>query len=147
MIFVDHHKWLVESNLLTEEMKCNVATLAYCLVEDTLEAATDIDFINKVITYKLVIPDSLFNNLQLLDSYKKGTKLGFFEMRRLRKFLLKKKQNDETGLGYELEDIANKFIRAYFNDTWSAKVEFRSIKNYDGKKDLWLHGENNKQPN
>lgn len=145
MIFVDHHKWLVESNLLTEEMKNNIAMLAYCLIEDTVEASTDINFENKKVLYRLILPDYLCKSLELMQQYKDGTKIGFFDMRRLRSFLLKKKETDESGLGYELNDIANKFIKTYFNNEWSAKVEFRSAKDYDGKKDIWLHGENNKQ--
>lgn len=145
MIFLDHHKWLVENNLLTEEMKNNVGMLAYCLVEDTIDASTQIDFDNKRVSYKLIISDDLYSNLKLLTEYKDKKDLGFFQMRRLKKFLLKKKENDESGLGYELEDIANKFIKAYFNKEWSAKVEFKSIKDYDGKKDLWLHEKDNQQ--
>jgi hypothetical protein len=145
MIFVDHHKWLVESNLLTDEMKNNVGMLAYCLIEDTIEASTDIDFENKKVNYRLVIPNNLFDDLMMLKKYEEGNKLGFFEMRRLRSFLVKKRENDESGFGYKLDDIANKFIKAYFNDNWSAKVEFKSIKDYDGKKDIWLHAKNDQQ--
>ena len=147
MIFLDHHKWLVENNLLTDEMKNNVGMLAYCLIEDTVVASTNIDFENKVVSYKLVIPDELHDNLLLLETYKSKKDLGFFKMRRLKAFLVKKKQNDESGLGYELEDIANKFIKAYFNNEWRAKVEFKSLKNYDGAKDSWLHAKDDKQLN
>ena len=35
--------------------------------------------------------------------------------------------------------IANSFLKSYLNDKWQAKVEFKSVKDYDGKKDLWLH--------
>ena len=143
MILIDHHQWLVENNLLTEEMKNNVAMLAYCLIEDTIDASTDIDFENKNISYKLIIPDELYKNLLLLENYKKKKELGFFERRRLKKFLLKKKENDESGLGYELKDIADKFIKTYFNKEWSTKVEFKSVKNYDGTKDSWLHAKDN----
>ena len=145
MIFIDHHKWLVENNLLTEEMKNNIGMLAYCLIEDTIDASTDIDFESKSISYKLIIPDELYRNLLLLETYKNKKELGFFERRRLKKFLLKKKENDESGLGYELEEIANKFIKAYFNNEWRARVEFKSLKDYDGTKDLWLHEKNNKR--
>lgn len=146
MIFIDHHKWLVESNLLTDEMKNNVAMLSYCLIEDTVDAATDIDFENKTVSYKLVIKDPLYKNMMLLERYERGGKLGFFEMRRLKNFLVEKAKNDESGLGYKLDDIANKFIKAYFSDVWNASVEYKSEKDYDGKKDLWLSGENNKRP-
>ena len=80
MIFIDHHKWLVESNLLTEEMKNNVAMLAYCLIEDTIDASTNIDFENKLVTYKLIIGEELFKNLKLLEKYESGEKLGFFKI-------------------------------------------------------------------
>jgi len=145
MIFIDHHKWLVENNLLTEEMKNNIGMLAYCLIEDTIDASTNIDFENKSISYKLIIPDELYRNLLLLETYKNKKELGFFERRRLKKFLLKKKENDESGLGYELEEIANKFIKAYFNNEWRARVEFKSLKDYDGTKDSWLHVKDNKR--
>jgi hypothetical protein len=145
MIFIDHHKWLVESNLLTEEMKNNVAMLSYCLVEDTVDAATNIDFENKLVTYKLVLNADLYNNLKLLERYENREKLGFFEMRRLKKFLVQKSENDETGLGYKLEEIANRFIKSYLSKEWNTKVLYKSVKDYDGKKDLWLSGENNKR--
>ena len=147
MIFIDHHKWLVESNLLTEEMKNNVAMLAYCLIEDTTDATTDIDFENKIVSYSVTIPDELYKNLKLLEKYEETKDLGFFEMRRLKAFLLAKKQNDDSGLGYRLEDIANKFIKAYFNDTWNATVTYKSVKNYDGKKDLVLRAQDNQRTN
>ena len=147
MNFVDHHSWLVDSNLVTEEMKNNIGMLAYCLIEDTIEASTDINFEKKLVNYRLIIPHKLFEDLQMLKKYEDTGKLGFFEMRRLRAFLVKKRQNDESGLGYKLDDIANKFIKAYFNNSWNATVEFKSIKGYDSKKDIWLHSASDQQSN
>lgn len=141
--YVNHHKWLVENNLLTDEMRDNVAMVAYCLVEEVLDSATFMDFDNNIVHYRLLIPDTLHNNLVLLDRYKNHEDLGFFEMRRLKKFLKKKKENDDSGLGYDLEEIANKFLKAYLNDNWSAKVDLKSVKDYDGKEDLWLHSLDN----
>lgn len=139
MNYIDHHKWLVENNLLTDEMRDNVGMVAYCLVEDVLDSATFMDFENHTVYYRLLIPEALANNLALLKRYEDGDDLGFFEMRRLKKFLEKKKQNDESGLGYDLEKIANSFLKSYLSNNWSAKVEFKSVKDYDGEKDLWLH--------
>ena len=147
MIFVDHHNWLVESNLLTEDMKNNIAMLSFCLIEDTVDASTNIDFENKTVLYKVIITEDLCKNLKLLEEYKDKGKLGFFDMRKLRNFLVKKRQNDESGLGYELDEIANRFIKAYLNKEWTATVEYRSMKEYDGKKDIWLHGTNNQPLN
>lgn len=147
MIYLDHHKWLVESNLLTDEMKDNIGMGGYCLIEDTIEAATSIDFINNTVHYRLVLPEELYENLALLNKYEKTKKLGFFEMRRLKKFLEKKKLNDESGMGYRLEEIANTFIRSYLSNKWSAKVDYISAKKYDGKKDLWLYSESDLQSN
>lgn len=145
MIFVDHHNWLVESNLLTEDMKNNIGMLSYCLIEDTIDASTDIDIENKTVLYRIILPDDLCKNLKLLEEYKNNGKLGFFDMRKLKSFLLKKKQNDESGLGYELDEIANKFIKNYLSKEWRAKVQYKSLKDYDGKEDLWLHATSNKQ--
>lgn len=145
MNLIDHHKWLVDSNLFTNEMKDNLAMGAYCLVENVVDAATFIDFKDHIVYYKLLLPEELAKNLTLLDRFEHGDDLGFFEMRRLKKFLKEKKQNDESGLGYNLKDIADSFIKAYLNDNWSAKVEFKSVNNYDGKQDLWLHSQSDKQ--
>jgi len=147
MIYLDHHKWLVESNLLTDEMKDNIGMGGYCLVEDTIEAATSIDFINNKVHYRLVLPEELCNNLDLLNKYEKTKKLGFFEMRRLKKFLEKKKQNDDSGMGYRLEEIANAFVKTYLTNKWSAKVDYISASKYDGKKDLWLYSESDLRSN
>lgn len=145
MNFIDHHSWLVESNLLTDEMKDNVAMGAYCLVEEVVEASTSIDFETNTVHYRLLLPEHLCKGLRLLNRYENGNDLGFFEYRRLKKFLEKKKQNDESGFGYKLEEIANRFIRSYLNDKWSAKVDFKSVNDDDGKANLWLHREDNQQ--
>lgn len=143
MNMIDHHSWLVESNLLTDEMKDNVAMGAYCIIEDVIEASTSIDFEQHIVSYKLLLSDELYNNLMLLEKFDNGGDLGFFEMRRLKKFLIAKKKTDETGLGYKLERIADQFIKAYLSEKWSTKVEFKSVNDYDGEKDLWLHSEDN----
>lgn len=147
MDYINHHKWLVESNLLTDEMKDNVAMVAYCLVEDVLDATTFMDFESCIVRYRILISDNLASNIKLLERYKSTKDLGFFEMRRLKKFLKNKRDNDESGLGYDLEKIANSFLKSYLSNKWSAKVEFKSVKDYDGKKDLWLHNEDNSQLN
>jgi hypothetical protein len=74
-------------------------------------------------------------------------RLGFFEMRRLKNFLQTKKENDELGMGYKLEDIANKFVKSYLSDKWSAKLEVISEKDYDASKDPWLHSQGDSAPN
>lgn len=145
MNFIDHHSWLVESNLLTDEMKDNVAMGAYCLVEEVLEASTSMDFENNIVNYRLILPEHLCKGLRLLQRYEDGDNLGFFEMRRLKKFLEKKKENDESGFGYKLQDIADMFIKSYLNEKWSAKVEFKSAKDDNGKAHLWLHQQDDKQ--
>ena len=76
MNFIDHHKWLVESNLFTDEMKDNLAMGAYCLVEEVLEAATFIDFDKHIVHYKLLLPEALANNLELLNKFENGDDLG-----------------------------------------------------------------------
>ena len=144
MDYINHHKWLVDSNLLTDEMKDNVAMVAYCLVEDVVDASTFMDFENHIVNYRVLLAEPLINNIRLLERYKSKTEdLGFFEMRRLKKFLKNKKENDESGLGYDLEGIANNFLKSYLSDKWNAKVEIKSAKDYDGKKDLWLYNEDN----
>lgn len=147
MNFINHHKWLVDSDLLTDEMRDNVAMGAYCLIEGVVEASTNMDFETHTVSYKLLLPEVLYVNLTLLNKYENKEDLGFFEMRRLKKFLTAKKENDESGLGYKLEDIANTFIKAYLNEKWSVKVDFRSVNDYDGKANLWLHSEDNPESN
>ena len=113
--YIDHHSWLVNNNLLTDEMKDNVATVAYLLVEDVKDAVTSIDFNGKKVIYNLLLPGQLYDNLMLLEKFNNGEKIGFFESFRLKKFIKVKKSNDETGMGYKLEQIANNFIKGYLN--------------------------------
>jgi hypothetical protein len=147
MNFIDHHKWLVDNNLLTDEIRDNVAMAAYCIVEDVKNAFTRMDFNENVVHYKIVLTDELFSNIQLLQRYEATKRLGFFEMRRLKNFLQTKKENDELGMGYKLEDIANKFVKSYLSDKWSAKLEVISEKDYDASKDPWLHSQGDSAPN
>jgi hypothetical protein len=147
MNFIDHHKWLVDNNLLTDEIKDNVAMAAYCIVEDVKNAFTKMDFNNNIVNYVIILPDELYNNIQLLQRYEATKKLGFFEMRRLKKFLQAKKENDEFAMGYKLDDIANKFVKSYLSDKWSARLTIVSEKNYDASKDPWLYSQGDSAPN
>jgi hypothetical protein len=80
----------------------------------------------------------LTDNMNLLNRYKKDPKsLGFFETRRLNKFLTKKANNDETGLHYDLKAIAERFIHAYLSKDWSVKVEYRYFSSEIDQR-LWL---------
>ena len=136
---LNHHAWLVGNNLLTDEMKDNIATAGYCLCEGVLDTAAAIDFNTKVVSYKILIPKPLHDNLMLLDRFNDGEKVGFFESMRLRKFIQKKKKFDETGMGYRLEDIGNQFIRAYLSKEWNVQVEL--FNEVDEKEDFLLHSE------
>ena len=144
--YLDHHQWLVNNNLLTDQMKDNIAMCGYCLVEDTLDVQTYIDFNKSTVVYELLLPPKLHDNLMLLKKFKEGGKIGFFESFRLRKFIKSKKEHDETGMGYELEEIGNKFVRSYLSDNWSVQVKL-SKEVGDEEKDLWLHSEGNKSFN
>lgn len=147
MDFIDHHKWLVENNLLTDEIRDNVAMAAFCIVEDVVDARTKMDFNESVVHYKLILTEQLYNNIKLLERYEETKDIGFFEMRRLKKFLATKKENDELGLGYKLELIANKFVKSYLSNKWRATVEIVSKKDYDASKDPWLHSQGDSVPN
>lgn len=141
--YIDHHSWLVNNNLLTDEMKDNVATAGYCLVENVLETSATIDFNKKVVTYNILLPKKLYDNLMLLERFTNGEKIGFFESIRLKKFVKAKKEHDETGMGYKLEDIGNQFIKAYLGKEWNVQVEL--FKDGNEEKDFWLHSEGNTQ--
>jgi hypothetical protein len=147
MNFVDHHKWLVENNLLTDEIKNNVAMAAYLIVEEVKDAQTKMDFNANIVNFKLILPDDLFSNIKLLEKYEQTKNIGFWEMRRLKKFLENKKQNDEMGMGYRLDDIANKFVKSYLTDKWRATVIIVSEKDYDASKDPWLHSQGDSATN
>lgn len=147
MNFMNHHKWLVESNLLTDEMRDNIAMAAYCIVENVIDAATVIDFEDHTVYYRILLPNDLVKNLNLLKKFENDQSLGFFEMRRLKKFLKEKQNNDESGMGYNLEKIANTFVQAYLSDKWKTKVEYRSVKTHDEAKDKWLHSSDYQQSN
>lgn len=122
MDYVDHHKWLVNNNILTDQVKDTIAMGGYCLLEDVRDVNTSIDFNGKSVHYKIVIPDKLHDNIMLLKRFSDGQSVGFFESLRLKKFIKNKKKNDELGLGYNLEDIGNSFIKNYLSKEWSVKI-------------------------
>jgi len=140
---VDHHDWLVSNNLLTDQMKDNVAMCGYCLVENVMDVATSIDFNTKTVTYRLLLPNKLYDNLKLLERFNQGGSIGFFESLKLKSFIKAKRQNDETGMGYRLEEIGNLFIQDYLDKEWKASIElFKEKQNED--EDFWLHNEGDK---
>ena len=143
--YIDHHQWLVSNNMLTDQIKDNIAMGGYCLVEEVKDVNTSIDFNGKLVSYKLLLPDNLYNNLMLLKKFNDGKDLGFFESMRLKKFLKTKKENDESGLGYNLEGIGNRFIKTYLTKEWSVKIDLIK-ENSDEAKNFWLHSEGNKSP-
>lgn len=141
--YIDHHQWLVRNNLLTDHMKDNVAMCAYCLVEDVIDARTSIDFNTKIVHYKLLLPSELYDNIMLLEKFENGEKIGFFDSLKLKKFIKTKKENDETGMGYKLEEIGNKFIKAYLNEEWNVNIMIYKEAR-DEEEDFWLHHEGDK---
>lgn len=122
-MYYDHHSWLVDNNLFTDKMKDDVAMAGYFLIENVLDVLPSIDFNNKLVKYNIIVPDELYNNLELLYRFKNGENIGFWKSRKLKKFLETKRQNDDSGMGYELDNIANTFVKQYLNDNWSAEVE------------------------
>jgi len=133
--FVDHHSFLVEHNLLTDEMKDNVSMAGYCIVEHVKEVETIIDFNSRTIQYHLLLPNVLCKNLKLLDKFRNGENIGLWNSIRLKKFLKNKREaeiiNDFEIAGYELEEIANKFVKNYLNNKWSASVKIYNADNKD----------------
>ena len=142
---LNHHSWLVNSNLLTDEMKDNIATAGFCLCEGVLDTSAFIDFNEKLISYKILLPELLYDNLELLERFNKGEKIGFFESIRLKKFIQAKTKNDETGMGYRLEDIGNQFIRAYLSKEWNVHIEL--FKDGNANEDYWVHSEGDTEVN
>jgi hypothetical protein len=126
-------------------MKDNIAMAGYCIVEEVRDVETTIDFNAKTITYHLLLPEDLYKNLMLLERFEKGDNIGFWDSRKLKKFLQQKKENDESGMGYRLEDIANKFIKAYLTKEWSANIKLFNMENE--KEDTWLHNSGDQQVN
>ena len=141
--YVDHHSWLVDNNLFTDQMKDNIAMCGYCLVEEVIDVMTSIDFNERVVKYRLLLPADLYDNLKLLEKFEAGEKIGFFESLKLKKFIKSKRENDDTGMGYKLEEIGEKFIRAYLNKDWQVSVEIFKEKR-DEKEDFWLRDEGDK---
>ena len=140
--YVDHHAWLVENNLLTDQMQDTIAMGAFCLVEGTLNAETFIDFNQKTVFYKLMLEPRLYENLKLLEKFEAGEEIGFFESMRLKKFIKSKKEADNTGMGYRLKDIGDKFIKAYLTPEWEVSVEISKDFKNEGE-DFWICGEEN----
>lgn len=142
--YIDHHSFLVEHNLFTDEMKDNVAMAGYCIVEDVKDVATTIDFNNSIVTYNLLLPGELYKNLKLLEKFENGKNIGFWNSIRLKKFLRRKREieeaNDAGVMGYKLEQIANKFLQVYLNNKWSASVEIFNADNSDESKNFRVRG-------
>ena len=143
--YMDHHSWLVGNNLLTDEMKDNIASAGFCLVEGVLDSAATIDFNNKQVDYKILVPVKLYDNLMLLEKFNETGEIGFFESFKLKKFIKAKKEHDETGMGYRLQDIGNQFIKTYLSKEWNVRVEL--FKEGNEEKDFWLHSEGDPQVN
>lgn len=141
--YIDHHQWLVNNNMLTDQIKDNIAMCGYCLVEEVKDVNTSIDFNSKIVTYRVLVPGKLYNNIKLLERFNNGESIGFFESFRLKKFLKNKKATDESGLGYNLEEIGNKFIRSYLTKDWSVKVSLFK-ENSDEAKNFWSDSEGDK---
>lgn len=131
-----HHQWLVNNDMLNDQIKDNVAMCGYCIVEGVLDVNTEIDFNNHKIVYKLKLSNKIYNNLKLLESFENGNKIGFFKTLKLKKFLKDKKKIDEIGLGYKLDEIGNSFIKSYLNQKWNVKVKI-----YNEREDIWIHSE------
>lgn len=149
--FIDHHSFLVEHNLFTEEMRDNIAMAGYCVVENVKDASTTIDFNTSKVTYHLLIPGKLYNNLKLLEKFENGESIGLWNSMKLQKFLKNKRQIEEASssviMGYRLDDIANKFVKSYLNDKWSASVEIFNADDKDESKDFGLRSSGDKQIN
>ena len=151
--YADHHHFLVENNLLTDEMKDNIAMAGFCLVENVVDASITIDFNKHVVNYIIVIPDGLYNNLRLLERFEKGDNIGFFDSWKLRSFLKKKRETEEADqdndilMGYKLKDIADKFVRIYLSNKWSASVEIISARESDENENFGVHNPGDKPIN
>lgn len=144
--YVDHHAWLVNNNLLTDQMKDTIAMCGYCLVENVIDVETSIDFNKSTVIYNLLLPEQLYENLCLLRRFENGEKLGFFDSLKLKKFIKAKKRHDETGMGYKLEEIGNKFITSYLSDSWRVEVNLFG-ENGNKEQDFWLRDDGDKQVN
>jgi hypothetical protein len=146
MDYIDHHKWLISNNMLTDHIKDTIAMAGYCLLEEVKDVSTSIDFNNKKVTYKLLLPKKLYDNMMLLDRFNKGKKISFLESFRLRRFVKSKNKNDETNFGYNLEEVANKFIKNYLTKEWSTEVSLFK-ENSDEAKNFWLRGDGDRSLN
>jgi len=140
--YMNHHSWLVNANLLTDEMRDNVHMAGLCIVEDVLDVGTSIDFNKKEVKYRLLLPSKLYDNLKLLEKFEKGNNIGFFNSLKLKRFIKSKRETDETGLGYKLQEIGERFIKSYLSKEWSVSVEIYKEEK-DEKQDFWLHSEEN----
>lgn len=142
--YIDHHSFLVEHNLFTEEMKDNVAMAGYCVVEGVKDVATAIDFNTNTVKYYLLLPGKLYNNLKLLERFESGKDIGLWGAIKLKMFLRKKRKIETTDgvgiVGYKLDKIANDFLKNYLNDKWRASVEIFNADDKDESKDFRIRG-------
>lgn len=149
--YIDHHSFLVKHNLFTDEMKDNIAMAGHCIVESVKDVETVIDFNNNSVAYNLLLPSELYKNLKLLERFENGENIGFWNSIRLKKFLKKKREieeaNDAGSMGYQLDLIANKFLKAYLSDEWSASVNIYDADNKDESKNFGLGSPGDQQVN
>lgn len=142
--YVDHHSFLVEHNMFTEEMKDNVAMAGYCVVEGVKDVSTVIDFNANTVAYQLLLPSELYNSLRLLEKFKKGESIGLWGYIKLKMFLRKKRKIESADgdgiVGYNLEKIADTFLKKYLSDKWRASVEILNADNKDESKNFGIRG-------
>jgi len=146
--YIDHHSFLVEHNLFTDEMKDSVAMAGYCLVEEVKDVSTSIDFNENLVTYNLLLPGKLYKNLKLLERFEKGESIGIWNTVRLKRFLKRKREiekaEDAGNMGYRLEDIANKFLKSYLNNKWRASVKIFNADNRNENENFRLRSTGDK---
>lgn len=149
--YINHHSFLVENNLFTEEMKDNVAMAGYCIVEGVKDVSTVIDFNANTVSYQLLLPGKLYNNLKLLERFESGESIGIIGSIKLKMFLRKKRKletADGMGIvGYDLNKIADTFLKKYLNNKWRASVEILNADNKDESKNFGIRVAGDQQIN
>ncbi len=149
--YVDHYSFLVEHNLFTDEMKDNIAMTGYCVVENVKDVNTTINFNTRSVIYQLLLPSKLYKNLKLLEKFENGESIGLWNSIMLKWFLKRKRKIDAANntdvVGYKLKEIANKFLKLYLNDKWSASVEIFNADDSDESKNFRVRSAGDQQIN
>lgn len=119
--YIDTQRWLINNGLFSEPVKNQLFTYGTLAHPEVRAVELDIDVENKILNYKIYLPNSLIKKVERYKKLSKST--SFWGLRRFRRFL--KKEGD-----LNFENIVQGFITDYCGPGWQANIEVVDFANY-----------------